>query len=218
MSVYKLIYFHLKGRGEVTRTLFRLANQPYEDYRLPLDETWIPLKPQYPFHQLPVLQVTEPDKKTYRIAQSHAIERFLANRFGLFGKNDAERAQIDMIGEQIVDVFNPILMIYRKPDSAVEKKSELAEALSEKVPAGLKMIQNLLETNNNGRGFLVGDRLSLVDVQLINFYDWLRAEKGQVLDKLPALKRHDELVRSQPKIAEQSKQSAGVRLARLFPN
>ena len=211
---YKLIYFHLKGRGEVTRTLFRLAGQPFEDHRIPLDDSWPPLKPQFPFHQLPVLEVTDASK-TYRIAQSHAMERFLANRFGLFGRDDRERAQIDMIGEQIVDVFNTILPIYRKPDSA-EKKRELEEALRDRVPAGLKMIEDLVKEEKSG--FLVGNQISLVDVQIINFYDWLRDRKGEILAQLPLLKKHDEFIRSQPKIAEQLKSSAGVRLARLFPD
>ena len=99
MTKYKLIYFNFRGRAEVARHLFDLAGQEFEDKRLSFDE-WRSFKADFPFQQLPVLEVTEEqDGKTYRIAQSHAITRFLAQRFNLAGKNDIERAQCDMINE-----------------------------------------------------------------------------------------------------------------------
>ena len=57
MANYKLTYFDLKGRAEPIRMLFELANQPYEDCRVPFDK-WAELKPQFPFHQLPILEIS----------------------------------------------------------------------------------------------------------------------------------------------------------------
>ena len=34
MSQYKLIYFNLRGRGEVARLIFTYASQEFEDYRV----------------------------------------------------------------------------------------------------------------------------------------------------------------------------------------
>ena len=34
MPKYKLTYFNMRGRAEVTRFLFALAEQPYEDVRI----------------------------------------------------------------------------------------------------------------------------------------------------------------------------------------
>jgi hypothetical protein len=34
MSQYKLIYFNLRGRGEVARLIFTYAGQEFEDYRV----------------------------------------------------------------------------------------------------------------------------------------------------------------------------------------
>jgi glutathione S-transferase len=36
-----------------------------------------------------------------KIGQSKAIERFLAKQFGLYGANDVEGGQIDMLGEHV---------------------------------------------------------------------------------------------------------------------
>lgn len=53
--------------------------------------------------KIPTLDVTE-NGVTTRLAQSKAIERFLAKRFGFFGDNDLEGARIDMITEHIRDI------------------------------------------------------------------------------------------------------------------
>ena len=212
-SQYKLIYFNLKARAEVIRLLFNLVGQEFEDIRHPLEE-WPSIKPTLPFQQAPVLEIAE-NGKTHQIAQSHAIERFLANRFNLLGKTEIERAQVDMIGEEIVDLFTVLFSIYRKKDTE-EKSKKLEEAFKERVPSGLKLIQNLLEAYKSG--YLVGDSITLVDIQLINFYDWLRERKNQVLEKFPALKKHEELIRSHPKLVEHLKKSDKVRLTMIFPN
>ena len=44
MPVYKLSYFKAKGRAEVTRMLFTLAGQEFEDIRLE-GESWQKFKP-----------------------------------------------------------------------------------------------------------------------------------------------------------------------------
>ena len=107
MAEYKLVYFNLKGRAESSRILFELAKQKYEDYRAEFSE-WPELKLKQVFQQLPVLEITEDGKKSV-IAQSHTIERFLASRFGLDGKNDIERAHCDMVAEQVRDIIDAFL-------------------------------------------------------------------------------------------------------------
>lgn len=54
-----------------------------------------------PFGALPVLEV---DGK--HLAQSNAIARYLANKHGLAGQDDWEKAQADMYGDCIVDLMS----------------------------------------------------------------------------------------------------------------
>ena len=75
MSSYKLIYFGPGGRGELTRLIFAEAGVQFED--VTVGDRFPALKPTLPSCQLPVLEV---DGKV--IAQSAAINRFLARRFG----------------------------------------------------------------------------------------------------------------------------------------
>jgi glutathione S-transferase len=111
MASYKLTYFALRGRAKVSRLLFTFTGQEYEDVQIsPAD--WPSYKPKFPFHQAPVLEVTQDDGKTTVIAQSGAIERFLDNKLNLLGHDDLERARIDMINEQVADILNHLRSFY----------------------------------------------------------------------------------------------------------
>ena len=91
---FKLMYFNLRGRAELARLILASAGQEYEDFRFEREQ-WPQHKGNTPFGQAPVLEVTE-DGKTVQIAQSLAIARYLARKFGLYGKNETEMAEIDM--------------------------------------------------------------------------------------------------------------------------
>ncbi len=46
-SKYKLTYFNWTGLAEVSRLLFALAEVPYEDFRIPPDEHFPTLSPEW---------------------------------------------------------------------------------------------------------------------------------------------------------------------------
>nr|UOU03297.1 glutathione S-transferase sigma 8-2 [Brachionus rubens] len=211
MASYKLVYFDLKGRAEAIRILFKLANQPFEDKRIEFSE-WPELKSKTPFHKLPMLEFTE-NSRTQVIPQSNSIVRFVAERFGLCGANDLEKAQCDAISEQVRDIFDSLVNIYLIKDND-EKNRSLDKALSESVPNGFKLIQNILESNQSG--FLVGDKITYADVVLLISYEWLRDRKDEVLAKLPALKKHNDMICSIPVIAKHLEENKNVRLTILF--
>ena len=110
MSVYRLHYFNMRGRGELARILFAIGGQEYEDVRIERDQ-WPNLKASMPFGQIPVLEVKEGDKSTF-ISQSFAIARFLARKFKLDGQSDLEKAQVDMVVEQLVDLQNAFIKVH----------------------------------------------------------------------------------------------------------
>jgi glutathione S-transferase len=89
MVHYKLVYFNARGLGEPSRYIFAAAGQDYEDFRFERED-WPKHKPNTPFGQAPVLEITD-GSSTIQISQSAAIARFLANKFGLAGKTDIEK-------------------------------------------------------------------------------------------------------------------------------
>jgi glutathione S-transferase len=98
-SSYKLIYFDGRGLAETARMLFRAAGQKFEDSRYPIAmkdgqysrPEWDADKSKYMYEKIPVLEV---DGGKHVIAQSKAIERFLARRFNLLGESDIDAAVI----------------------------------------------------------------------------------------------------------------------------
>jgi glutathione S-transferase len=101
-STYKLIYFAGRGLAETSRMVLKAAGQEFEDYRYPITmkdgqyerPEWEADKSKYTYEKIPVLEI---DGGKYTIAQSKAIERFLARRFNMFGNNEYEAAMIGTV-------------------------------------------------------------------------------------------------------------------------
>uniref|UniRef100_H2ZGW2 glutathione transferase n=1 Tax=Ciona savignyi TaxID=51511 RepID=H2ZGW2_CIOSA len=93
MTSYKLYYFNARGRAESTRLLFAAAGVAYEDYRYEREE-WGIAKPSMPFGQLPVLEVNGT-----KYGESAAINRYLAKKFNMMGKDDESALRIDSYAE-----------------------------------------------------------------------------------------------------------------------
>ncbi|XP_022094701.1 S-crystallin SL11-like [Acanthaster planci] len=183
MPSYKLLYFDTRGRAEATRMLFALAKQEFEDVRITKEE-WPKIKPTTPQGHIPVLVV---DGK--ELPQSAAIESFVAREFGLYGSNNWEAAQIDVVLETLKDVIDPMIMpVMFERDQA--KQAENAKNYYENVaPHHLTNLENLLKKNKDGNGYFMGDKASLADIIFFVTMGWFEtppfANKG--LEHYPKL-------------------------------
>ena len=153
MNQYKLIYFNLRGRGEVARLIFAFAGQHYEDFRVE-PANWPQFKPTTPTGKLPILEIKDESNNVVRLCQSRAICRYLANKFNLAGKTDLEKAKVDEYVDQIndeIDIFGRAHAISAKED----KMKELQRIVTTIVPLNLKYFEKIL--SNNSSGYLVGN-------------------------------------------------------------
>jgi glutathione S-transferase len=130
-------------------------------------------------------------------------KRFLANRFGLVGSNEFEKAEIDMYADLSLDMFTGFTKIYFEKDEV--KKAELREKyLSESIPNALKLFEAKLSKTNTG--FLVGNKVSWADVYLHNIVDNLDfpifKKKDAILANFPLVKKHYEAFRIIPSVAK----------------
>lgn len=205
MQTMKLTYFDARGLSETIRYMFAIADKKYEDFRVPFtfgtpgdfstisrpifDEMKANGSLNPSMGKLPLLTVDGT-----HIAQSKAIERFVAKRLGLMGYTDLEAAQIDAICEHVRDLKDS----YKKAkaendlDNWWPKFSSLSESLNLTIP------EFLLETT----------RPTLAHITLYNFYhcffdDVEKAQKavqncGKIVSMCLIVKHH-------PKVSEWEK-------------
>lgn len=201
---YKLTYFHLQARGEVSRLLFHAADVDFEDVRFPMSESFEHAEmvrdkhqnpEKYPWGQLPTLTI---DGEI--LAQSHAIERYLARQFDLMGADDLEAAQIDGVMEAMDDVTNNFVKVrFGTPEE--QKRSAFVEHY-EKFDRTFTRLEDML--NDSGNGFLMPSGFSLADLSV---YQWIHTcAVDDLLQKVynnhPRLEEHRKNVEQIPAIAK----------------
>lgn len=193
---YELVYFNFRARAELSRLIFVVAGVEFKDTRI-RPEDWLQLKPTTPCGQLPVLWVDG----TTQISQSHAIARYLAREFGLAGKTSLDQAKADMIVDSVIDMMAPIHPCFSEKD--VNKKNEMRRNYEEQLPSFIEKLQNLLQQNNDGKGYFVGDEMTWADIAVMNAWHWIPGFGVFLpLHQYPALHEHRERVESHPNITK----------------
>eukprot|EP01095_Lingulamoeba_sp_RSL-Kostka_P014937 TRINITY_DN669_c0_g1_i1.p1 TRINITY_DN669_c0_g1~~TRINITY_DN669_c0_g1_i1.p1 ORF type:complete len:220 (-),score=95.87 TRINITY_DN669_c0_g1_i1:171-830(-) len=153
-----LHYFDLRGRAEHIRLILHIAEVEYTDKRLSFEEWKGGLKETFLFKQIPVYEEGD-----FLLSQSNTIARYLANKHGLLGSDAQQNARIDEAYELFVDIQTDVLRTLF--GGGFEEK--LKALLETKLPNNLSFIPALLERNGN-TGFLVGDELTLADIQALH--------------------------------------------------
>eukprot|EP00057_Strongylocentrotus_purpuratus_P012018 XP_011666492.1 PREDICTED: S-crystallin SL11 isoform X2 [Strongylocentrotus purpuratus] len=202
MSTYELVYFNFRGGGEISRLLFAQAGVEFKDTRLTQDE-FKAVKgdvTRAPLGQLPVLIVKGTATPFPPIPQSHAIERYLARKFDMYGKNIEEATRIDVACECVVEIFTHIVKMFFEKDDA--KKKELGKSFVEKdSKTVLTAMCNALKKNSGGKGFFVGDKMTLADIAVFHMTEAIFGSMPPLAAMYPALKDFSDRMRAEPKIA-----------------
>ena len=198
---YRLVYFHTQGRAEVCRYMFALAHQPFVDERIPepanatTRPTFDALKPSLPFGQLPVLYIDGGKDGSIVLAQSHAIERFLARRFELMGHSDVEQQLVDSVMEALTDLS----LAYRR---SRQDEATRTGFLSQTVPTFLQQLDRLAQRHGS-HCTLVGESLTLADVLVYHNFSIPIAEQpamNQLVDGFPRIRAAITHVAERPEI------------------
>lgn len=174
-SKWTLRYFDGRGVVELSRWLFVLAGQDFEDHRYPLsfgtpgDFSTIKReefeadraagKMDVAMGKVPVL-----DSGDFHLPQSKAIERYLARKFGMMGSSPEEEAWVDAVAEHVRDINDAYSRkgLFSMKDE--EKKAEILKQWYEtELPAFLTKLEKALP---GATGFAVGSKNSLADVAI----------------------------------------------------
>jgi len=193
MPTYTLNYFAFPGRAECVRLVFHLAGQEFTDNTFTFAD-WPEHKKdatRFPLGQCPTLQV---DGET--LNQSLSILRFVGNEFNMAGSTNMEKYKVDMIVDTTTDCavksVGPILG-FGGLDTQ-EKKQEAAKKVLEDCKRSWEYLQTQLEKNNGGSGYMVGDKITIADLSMMNVLNSMVVLKASFFNDFPLLKAYHERV------------------------
>ena len=178
----------------MARFIFAQAGAEYEDKRITSEE-FGKLKPTLLTGSLPVLEI---DDKM--LTGSGPINRYLAEEFGLSGKDSFERAKIDGIVDVVDDLFGRMVATVFA-DPAVKEKLEKRFA-EEDIPKYLGILETIISTNNSSEGWAFGNKVTYADMKIAVEVGGIIAKEPAVGEKFPSVKKCIDAVNALPKIAE----------------
>ncbi|ODM90478.1 Glutathione S-transferase [Orchesella cincta] len=165
---YKLTYFNVKAVGEPIRLIFAYAGVKYEDNRVEHAD-WPEMK-------------SIGDKT---LGQSNAICRYLGKKFNLDGDNDWENAKIDEFADAVADFRMAWARTFKEKDET--RKAELLKDVLETVVPQVFGTLEATIVGNGGSPYLVGKKLTWIDLLTAHYLDFFENLHPGVLIKYPNL-------------------------------
>ncbi|XP_050413747.1 probable glutathione S-transferase 5 [Patella vulgata] len=193
MPSYKLVYFDLRGRGEIVRLCFHAAGVTFDEERIDYPSEWTAeKKAAAPFGELPYLEI---DGKKF--AQSGAIASYISREYGLYGDSALENLFIDGVVALTVDYFDTWVRSYFEEDA--NKKVELETKLKNEVlPKFLGHLEKVL--TDSGSGFCSGQRLTLADLAVHHTLEVSYRDFPDIYANYPKVVENRKKVESLPRL------------------
>jgi glutathione S-transferase len=194
MSSYRLYYFNVRGRAEVSRLIFAAVGQKFEDIRYSQNE-WPLHKAETPIGQMPVLEFDG-----VKLPQSITIARFLAKQFQLAGRDNFEQAKVDAVVDTITEIAEKFAPLRREKDET-KKQQGMRKFFTEDLPKHLQNLDVLGRLYGNGGLFFVGNHLTWADLYAYDTLESLLQVDGNILNNHPWLRQNRQEIERQPKIS-----------------
>eukprot|EP00079_Xenopus_tropicalis_P034472 XP_017948243.1 PREDICTED: glutathione S-transferase P 1-like [Xenopus tropicalis] len=195
VSGYTLTYYPVRGRAEAIRLLLADQDIPWEEDEVQWQD-WCSgnhdERKKAVFGRLPQFQNGD-----FVLCQSNSILRYLAHKHGLTGDNDEESAHIDMVNDSVEDLRKKYgRFIYF---TCQEKgKGKYLEGL----PQQLEFFERVLSKNHNGSKFVVGQKISYADYNLVDLLQCHLDLSPECLSAFPLLRAYLERLVSQPTLSD----------------
>ncbi|XP_017527386.1 glutathione S-transferase A4-like [Manis javanica] len=176
----KLCYFRGRGRMESIRWLLAAAGVEFE-------EEFIETREQYDkllkdgrllFGQVPLVEIDG-----MALTQTRAILSYLAAKYNLYGKDLKERASIDMYTDGTLDLMMMVALAAFKPPE--EKEENFALIVKRAKTRYFPVFEKILK--DHGENFLVGNKFSWADIQLLEAILMVEELNASVLADFPLL-------------------------------
>ncbi|KAM9364959.1 uncharacterized protein KZ484_011166 [Pholidichthys leucotaenia] len=170
-----LTYFNGRGKMESIRWLLTAAEVEF-------DEVFVTSREQYEklmydgsltFQQLPLVEIDG-----LKLVQTKAILNYIADKYNLHGKGLKERVMINMYSEGLMDLMEMIMML---PFCENPKLDNIKAKANERY---LPVFEKAL----TGSTYLVGEKLSMADVLLVECTLMLEEICSNILNDFPNIK------------------------------
>ncbi|XP_040595678.1 glutathione S-transferase A2-like [Mesocricetus auratus] len=188
-----LHYFNARGRMECIRWLLAAAGVEFEEKFIESPEDLEKLRKdgKLMFEQVPMVEI---DGMT--LVQTRAILNYIATKYDLSGKDMKERALIDMYAEGVADLSEMMGQLIVTPPDQKEAKISLIKdrAKNRYLPAFEKVLKS------HGQDYLVGNRLSRVDIHLLELLLYVEEIDSSLLAPFPLLQALKSRLSSLPNV------------------
>ncbi|CAI9168521.1 unnamed protein product [Rangifer tarandus platyrhynchus] len=188
----KLWYFRGRGRMESIRWLLAAAGVEFEEEFLETREQYEKLQKdgRLLFGQVPLVEIDGME-----LTQTRAILSYLATKYNLHGKDPKETGfswiessccfvRIDMYAEDTLDLMMMVVVAAFKPPE--EKEESLASVVKKAKTQHFPVFEKILK--DHGEDFLVGNKFSWADIQLLEAILMVEELDASVLSDFPLLK------------------------------
>ncbi|XP_046496068.1 glutathione S-transferase A4-like isoform X2 [Equus quagga] len=189
----KLCYFRGRGRMESIRWLLAAAGVEFEEEFIETREQYEKLQKdgRLLFGQVPLVEMDG-----MVLTQTKAILSYLAAKYDLYGKDLKERVRVDMYADGTLDLMMMIaLAAFKTPG---EKEENLALVVKKAKTSYFPAFEKILK--DHGEDFLVGNKFSWADVQLLEAILMVEELDASVLSDFPLLKAFKTRISSIPTI------------------
>ncbi|CAO2634230.1 Glutathione S-transferase A1 [Lemmus lemmus] len=175
-----LHYWDARGRMECIRWLLAAAGVEFEEkfIETPADMEKLIKDGSLMFQQVPMVEIDG-----MILVQTRAILNYIATKYDLYGKDAKERALIDMYTEGILDLTEMMLQVVICPPDQRQAKISLVKEKTKNryLPAYEKILKD------HGEDFLVGNRFSWADIQLLEAILMVEELSASILSDFPLL-------------------------------
>ncbi|KAL5006889.1 hypothetical protein ScPMuIL_015695 [Solemya velum] len=199
----------LAGRGEFVRLLFEEAGVKFKEMgttgEVVVENVIQGKMGGFPLFAPPVLK-----RGDFQICQTGTICKYLGKEFGMYPETEEDVWHADMLTSCIHDYIGEGRLAFHGIDpvgSYYPQKKEtqpyIDRFVKDRFPRWLKYFEKVLTANDDGKGFILGNKLTYVDLQMLHI---LRATESQFpeawekADYIPSLKAFKDRVSSRPNL------------------
>ncbi|KAJ3234342.1 hypothetical protein HDU78_005883 [Chytriomyces hyalinus] len=201
---FELHYFNVRAKAELVRLILAFTGVSWENKMTSSWENWLAEKKETtPFGQLPMLVEFENGVEVFKLAQSHAMARYLGHKYGLIPSHPHHAALMDSVFESVTDLENFFSRMNYEKDEKI--KATLKETLyTDKLVAFAKYNEKILVKNGNN-GYFVGKEATIADIYAFSVLERLEYDNdprlAEILKTAPALSKSIETIRKHPKLS-----------------